>query len=82
MQGMLVPVVVRSAEGEVALGSWKQEPVAGFHRTVAAAELRLTELPAVIRSASREAAADRAIEKITRLQLSATEPGAHSVSAR
>jgi ParB-like chromosome segregation protein Spo0J len=31
LQGMLVPVVVRSAEGDVALGGWKFELVAGFH---------------------------------------------------
>jgi ParB/RepB/Spo0J family partition protein len=74
LQGMLVPVVVQPAEGEVALGGWKYELVAGFHRTAAATELCLTEIPAVIRAASREAAADRAIENITRLQLSATEP--------
>jgi ParB/RepB/Spo0J family partition protein len=74
LQGMLVPVVVRPAEGDVALGGWKYELVAGFHRMAAAAELRLTEIPAVVRAASREAAADRALENITRLQLSATEP--------
>jgi ParB-like chromosome segregation protein Spo0J len=32
LQGMLVPVVVRPAEGDVALGGWKFELVAGFHR--------------------------------------------------
>jgi ParB/RepB/Spo0J family partition protein len=80
LQGMLVPVVVRPAEGEIALGGWKYELVAGFHRTAAAAELRLVEIPAVVRAASREAAADRAIENIHRLQLSATEE-AHAVKA-
>jgi ParB/RepB/Spo0J family partition protein len=80
LQGMLVPVVVRPAEGDAAVGGWKYELVAGFHRTAAATELRLAEIPAVIRAASREAAADRAIENITRLQLSATEE-AHAVMA-
>jgi ParB/RepB/Spo0J family partition protein len=80
LQGILVPVVVRPAEAEVAVGGWKYELVAGFHRTAAAAELRLAEIPAVVRGASREAAADRAIENITRLQLSATEE-AHAVKA-
>jgi ParB family chromosome partitioning protein len=80
LQGMLVPVVVRPAEGEVAVGGWKYELVAGFHRTAAAAELRLADVPAVICAASREATADRAIENITRLQLSATEE-AHAVRA-
>jgi ParB-like chromosome segregation protein Spo0J len=37
LQGMLVPVVVRPAEGDVALGGWKFELVAGFHRVAAAA---------------------------------------------
>jgi ParB-like nuclease domain len=32
LQGMLVPVVVRPAEGDIALGGWKFELVAGFHR--------------------------------------------------
>lgn len=72
---MLVPVVVRTADGKIAAGGWEYELVAGFHRTAAAVELRLIEIPAVVRAASREVAADRAIEKITRLQLSATEPG-------
>ena len=80
LQGMLVPVVVRPAEGDVALGGWKYELVAGFHRMAAAAELRLTEIPAVVRAVSREAAADRALENIARLQLSATEE-AHAVRA-
>lgn len=75
-----MPVLVRPAEGEVARGGWKYELVAGFHRTAAAAELQLAEIPAVIRAASREAAADRAIENIARLQLSATEE-AHAVKA-
>ena len=81
LQGMLVPVVVRPAEGEVAVGGWKYELVAGFHRTAAAAELRLAEIPAVVRAANREAAADRAIENITRLQLSATDPSGIALDA-
>ena len=80
LQGMLVPVVLRPADGEVARGGWKYELVAGFHRMAAAAELRLTEVPAVVRAESREAVADRAIENIARLQLSATEE-AHAVQA-
>jgi hypothetical protein len=53
LQGMLVPVVVRPADGDVALGAWKFELVAGFHRVAAAAELRLQEIPIVIREANR-----------------------------
>jgi ParB-like chromosome segregation protein Spo0J len=44
LQGMLVPVVVRPAEGDVARGGWKFELIAGFHRVAAAAELRLQEI--------------------------------------
>jgi ParB-like chromosome segregation protein Spo0J len=40
LQGMLVPVVVRPAEGEVAQGGWKYELVAGFHRVAALARTR------------------------------------------
>ena len=71
LQGMLVPVVVRPAEGDVALGGWKFELVAGFHRVAAAAELRLQEIPIVIREADTEAAA--ATENITRKQLNPYE---------
>jgi ParB family chromosome partitioning protein len=67
LQGMLVPVVVRPATADVALGGWRFELVAGFHRVAAAAELRLSEIPVVIREADTEAAA--ATENITRKQL-------------
>ena len=67
LQGMLVPVVVRPAEGDVALGGWRFELVAGFHRVAAAAELRLQEITIVIREADTEAAA--ATENIARKQL-------------
>mgnify|MGYP001164787606 CR=1 FL=1 len=71
LQGMLVPVVVQPAEGDVALGGWKFELVAGFHRVAAATELRLQEIPIVIREADTEAAA--ATENITRKQLNPYE---------
>jgi ParB-like chromosome segregation protein Spo0J len=64
---MLVPVLVRPAEGDVALGGWKFELVAGFRRVAAAAELRLQEIPIVIREADTDAPA--ATENITRKQL-------------
>ena len=79
LQGMLVPVVVRPAEGDVALGGWKFELVAGFHRVAAAAELRLQEVPIVIREADTEAAA--ATENITRKQLNPYEPGTVALDA-
>jgi ParB-like nuclease domain len=79
LQGMLVPVVVRPAEGDVALGGWKFELVAGFHRVAAAAELRLQEIPIVIREADTEAAA--ATENITRKQLNPYEPGGIALDA-
>ena len=56
---MLVPVVVRPAEGEVAQAGWKYELVAGFHRVAAAAELGLSEIPVVIRASGSDAAALR-----------------------
>ncbi len=70
-QGMLVPVVVRPAEGEVAQGGWKYELVAGFHRVAAAAELGLREIPVVIRESGSDAAA--ATENIARKQLNPQE---------
>jgi ParB/RepB/Spo0J family partition protein len=71
LQGMLVPVVVRPAQADVALGGWKFELVAGFHRVAAAAELHLNEIPVVIREADSEAAA--ASENIARKQLNPYE---------
>jgi ParB/RepB/Spo0J family partition protein len=71
LQGMLVPVVGRQAEGEVARGGWKYELVAGFHRVAAAAELGLREIPVVIRESGSEAAA--ATENIARKQLNPQE---------
>lgn len=78
---MLVPVVVRPAEGDAAVGGSKFELVAGFHRVAAAAELRLREIPVVIREANTEAAADRAVENITRKPLDASEPGTMALDA-
>jgi ParB/RepB/Spo0J family partition protein len=72
LQGVLVPVVVRPPDGEIALGGWKFELVAGFHRVAAAAELRLNEIPVVIREADTQAAA--ATENIARKQLNPYEP--------
>ena len=71
LQGMLVPVVVRPAEDEVAQGGWKYELVAGFHRVAAAAELQLREIPVVIRESGTDAAA--ATENIARKQLNPQE---------
>ncbi len=65
LQGMLVPVVVRS-EGE------SFELVAGFHRIAAARSLGLAEVPVVVRDAETEDA-DRAVENITRKQLNPYE---------
>jgi len=65
LQGVLVPVVVRSnTDG--------YELVAGFHRLAAALELGLRELPVVIRDGDSEDA-DRAVENITRKQLNPYE---------
>ena len=61
LQGMLVPVAVR------ALGD-SFELVAGFHRIAAARALRMAEVPYVVRDAETEDA-DRAVENITRKQL-------------
>ena len=74
LQGMLVPVVVRPAQGEVAQGGWKYELVAGFHRVAAAAELQLREIPVVIRESGTDAAA--ATENIARKQLNPQEANA------
>jgi ParB family transcriptional regulator, chromosome partitioning protein len=65
LQGMLVPVVVRD-DGDAF------ELVAGFHRVAAARSLGLAEVPVVVRDADTEAA-DRAVENVTRKQLSPYE---------
>src|SRR5689334_20815695 len=65
LQGMLVPLVVRP-DGD------GFELVAGFHRVAAAQSLGLAELPVVVRNADTEDA-DRAVENITRKQLSPYE---------
>ena len=65
LQGMLVPVVVRG-DGE------GFELVAGFHRVAAARSLGLAEVPVVVRDGESEDA-DRAVENITRKQLTAYE---------
>jgi len=65
LQGMLVPVVVRS-DGD------GFELVAGFHRVAAARALGLTDVPVVVREVDTEDA-DRAVENITRKQLNAYE---------
>jgi ParB family chromosome partitioning protein len=65
LQGMLVPVVVRGAGDAFEL-------VAGFHRVAAARSLGLAEVPVVVRDADTEAA-DRAVENVTRKQLSPYE---------
>jgi ParB/RepB/Spo0J family partition protein len=57
LQGMLVPVVVRTDEDRFEL-------VAGFHRVAAARSLGLAEVPIVVRDAVTEDA-DRAVENIT-----------------
>jgi len=65
LQGMLVPVVVRT-DGE------RFELVAGFHRIAAARSLGLAEVPVVVRDGDSEDA-DRAVENITRKQLNPYE---------
>jgi len=65
LQGVLVPVVVRSAQDGYEL-------VAGFHRLAAARQLGLSELPVVIRDVESQDA-DRAVENITRKQLNPYE---------
>ena len=65
LQGMLVPIVVRPAGDGLEL-------VAGFHRAAAAAQLGMTEIPAVVRDGGTEDA-DRAVENIARKQLNPYE---------
>jgi ParB/RepB/Spo0J family partition protein len=65
LQGMLVPLVVREDGDEFEL-------VAGFHRVAAARSLGLAAVPVVVRAGATEDA-DRAVENITRKQLSAYE---------
>jgi ParB family chromosome partitioning protein len=74
LQGMLVPVVVRG-DGE------GFELVAGFHRVAAARSLGLAEVPVVVRDGESEDA-DRAVENITRKQLTAYEEAkaVHAIS--
>jgi ParB family chromosome partitioning protein len=57
LQGMLVPLVVRT-DGD------RFELVAGFHRIAAARSLGLADVPVVVRDAQTEDA-DRAVENIT-----------------
>ncbi len=64
LQGMLVPVVVRDRDDGFEL-------VAGFHRIAAAKTLRLTDVPVVLRDVETKDA-DRAVENITRKQLTPT----------
>jgi ParB family chromosome partitioning protein len=65
VQGTLVPLVVRPADEGFEL-------VAGFHRIATAAELRLNEVPVVVRDGETEES-DRAVENIARKQLNAAE---------
>jgi hypothetical protein len=60
LQGMLVPLVVRTDDD----GDNGFELVAGFHRVAAARSLGLAEVQVVVRDADTEAA-DRAAENIT-----------------
>ena len=71
LQGVLVPVVVSPATGEVAAAGWEFELVAGFHRVAAAAELGLKEIPVVVRLAGHRCG--RAIENIARKHLRADD---------
>ncbi len=75
LQGMLVPIVVCPAQGEIAATGFEHELVAGFHRIAAAGKLGLVEVPVVIRDSAGEQA-DRAVENITRLALRADEEAA------
>jgi ParB family transcriptional regulator, chromosome partitioning protein len=65
LQGMLVPVVVRT-DGD------RFDLVAGFHRVAAARSLGLAEVPIVVRDAVTEDA-DRAVENIARKALNPYE---------
>jgi ParB-like chromosome segregation protein Spo0J len=49
LQGLLVPVVLTAARGDVATGGWTYQLVAGFHRLAAVAKLGHAEIAAVIR---------------------------------
>ena len=60
LQGMLVPLVVRTDDD----GDNGFELVAGFHRVAAARSLGLADVPVVVRDADTEAA-DRAVENVT-----------------
>lgn len=70
--GVLVPVVVAPATGEIAAGGWEHELVAGFHRVAAAARLKLREIPIVVRAIETEDA-DRGAENIVRAALTPYE---------
>jgi ParB/RepB/Spo0J family partition protein len=76
LQGMLVPLVVRG-DGD------GFELVAGFHRIAAARSLGLADVPVVVRDVET-AEADRAVENITRKQLSPYEEAkaVHAMLAR
>ena len=75
IQGMLVPIVVCSANNDAVKQGFEYELVAGFHRVAAAAKLGLADVPAVIRDRAGEQA-DRAVENIARLQLDPAEEAA------
>jgi ParB/RepB/Spo0J family partition protein len=78
LQGLLVPVLIAAAEGEIAEQGFEYELVAGFHRYAAVAKLQHGAVDAVIRDRDDQAegaelAAARATENIARKQLSPYE---------
>lgn len=78
LQGLLVPVLIAPATGEVAAQGFEYELVAGYHRYAAVSKLQHSVIDALIReradgSDGAEVAAARATENVTRKQLSAYE---------
>ena len=72
LQGILVPVVVSPVSAPAGDSGAEFELVAGFHRVAAARQLKLSEIPVVLRDAGSQDA-DRAVENITRKQLNPYE---------
>lgn len=77
-QGVLVPVLITVAQGEIAGQGFPYELVAGFHRYAAVLKLQHTAIDAVVlerdhHSEGDEVASARAIDNVTRKQLNAYE---------
>lgn len=78
LQGVLVPVLIAPAQGQIAEQGFQYELVAGFHRYAAVANLQHSAIDAVVlerdqQSEGAEVASARAIENVTRKQLNAYE---------